>query len=268
MPKADQQDSTQTSKPTHTQVYDLRYTIKRSVQTQGPQEDVILEMQTQPESYFIARTQEYIAHAVVDKVPRGQSKLALKDLPKCFLIAISKANIFSDPRTTYHIVVYPTDSQTNREVEQNVMQWHYFELERFSKLNPHVTLDGNFSNQEKWLHFLDRCTTYEQVPHDTPTAIEKAFKMMKIKKHDGNKAKASSNEIDYKEQLCKEAALGAIRQLKSLGESQKEILSYFRLFSEDDVEFVMDHLDNYPSCTPDELAKAFRKFNGYAWTTN
>ena len=72
----------------------------------------------------------------------------------------------------------------NKEVEHNAMQWHFYELTRFSQLIPDVTLNGNFLLQLKWLHFLDKCSDYDKIPQGAPEVFVKAFKLMEVGPHE------------------------------------------------------------------------------------
>ena len=251
--------------PTHTPIYDLKYKIKREPQANSTAmlEDVIIEMQRKPESFYIVRTQNYLAHSLFDNLPHGKGAIIPQYICKCYALVIAEKNIFHDTtRQSFHTVVTQIDSQTNLAVEHNVMDGHYYELDRFSKLIPDVTLNGDFSIQLKWLHFIHKCSDYDMVPQGAPDIFVKAFKLMEIG--------SQMTTIDSKEAAIrledKVETLGAIRLLKLKGCSEKEILSAFgRMFRQAEVNYVLSFLDSNPGCSSNELAMAFKSFSGYPY---
>ena len=142
-------------------------------------EEILVEMQRQYKDYFLPRTQHYMARMLVKSWESQDTKL-----PKTYILVLSREDLFIrayklDNDNLYEKTVVPMIKELNVEVPGNVMNWKYYEIQKFTKLCDENKIVPT-SIKEQWLSFLDKCGSAKSIPNDVDEIIKEAYKIMEI----------------------------------------------------------------------------------------
>lgn len=146
---------------------------------------IAVEMQRQYKSYFLPRSQEYMAKIISGQVKAGQGNKYNTALMDTYILSIGKQNIFRGThaltnKQIFEETVVPWVLETGQEVPGNKMHWKFYELKRFAKSVKNKTINHESSIKEQWLDFLIKCGTQQEVPNDISEIIKKGYEIMKI----------------------------------------------------------------------------------------
>ncbi len=191
-------------------ILDVRCTTNRN-------EEIIVEMQRQYKDYFLPRTQYYMARALSSKMFEGDSNKFHEKLPKTYILVISREDLFArryslENDHLYEKTVVPIIKELGVEAPGNVMNWKYYEINKFARLHQagKVPLeeDGRLGVKEQWLNFLDKCGRLEVVPGDVDETIKEAYEIMMMVNWDSARKqayeKARERELDELNELKRE----------------------------------------------------------------
>jgi len=147
-------------------------------------EEILVEMQRQYKDYFLPRTQHYMARMLAYKMKSGESQEHHTKLPKTYILVLSREDLFIrayklDNDNLYEKTVVPMIKELNVEVPGNVMNWKYYEIQKFTKLCDENKIVPT-SIKEQWLSFLDKCGSAKSIPNDVDEIIKEAYKIMEI----------------------------------------------------------------------------------------
>ena len=148
-------------------------------------EEILVEMQRQYKDYFLPRTQHYMARMLAYKMKSGESNEHHTKLPKIYILVLSREDLFIrayklDNDKLYEKTVVPMIKELNIEVPGNVMNWKYYEIQKFTKLCDTKEIQPTGSIKEQWLSFLDKCGSAKSIPNDVDSIIQKAYEIMEI----------------------------------------------------------------------------------------
>ncbi len=112
----------------------------------------------------------------------------------------------------YEKTVVPIIIELGVEVPGNVMNWKYYEINKFARLYKagKVALEegDRLGIKEQWLNFLDKCGSLITVPSDIDEVIKEAYGIMMMVNWDSARKqayeKAREREIDERNELARE----------------------------------------------------------------
>jgi len=253
-------------------------------------EEIIVEMQRQYKDYFLPRTQYYMARTLSGKMFEGESNKLHERLPKTYILVISREDLFTrryslDNDNLYEKTVVPIIKELGVEVPGNVMNWKYYEINKFSRLHQSgrvpLEKDGRLSIKGQWLNFLDKCSKLEVVPGDVDEIIKEAYEIMMMVNWDAARKqayeKARERELDERDELAREKAeseaIGVTKgkaegkaeeQLKLLPgiklaiESKLEhsmLKQFFSSFEESTLYQIEAYINEHQNCKIDQIAQ-------------
>ena len=70
--------------------------------------------------------------------------------------------------------------ELNVEVPANLMNWKFYEIQKFTRLYEAGEILPTGNIKEQWLSFLDKCGSAKSIPENVNDIIKEAYKIMKI----------------------------------------------------------------------------------------
>lgn len=180
---------------------------------------IAIEMQSQKETYFLAREQFYMAKLISNQVKEGQGKIYHEAVLETYIIVIGKKNIFTGQtsikdKKLFEIDVKPMIVKTGEIYPGNKMNWRFFELPKFEKSDEYKALTKASPIKYQWLGFLIECS-HEAVKLDREEIIQKGYEIMKIATWSGDK-----QTLYWKERDNIRAAQQALEDAKEEGREE------------------------------------------------
>ena len=187
---------------------------------------IAVEMQNRYESYFLARSQAYMAKLIAGQVQVGQGKIYHKKMLDTYIVCIGNQDIFhkddklaGDGDHRYEKTVVPMIKEFGVVVPSNKMNWKFYELNRFKKYMKDHPVTVQSPLKEQWLKFFIECQDQKEIPEEVDRVIRKAYELMNMEKWT-----EAERILYWKSQANRESAEAALEEQRAEGlkEGRKE----------------------------------------------
>ena len=258
------------------ELYQPKFDVKCSVQrhnTDRPNDIVLIEMQREMRPSFLSRAQYYTARALDQSVPPGHSADLRGVMPRVLMLVFAENNVFKldNHKHLFKETVVPMIVETGSKLDPSYMCWLFYELNRFSSVKQNVTFSTAANRGEQWLHFLDKCSTYKDIPSDAPYIFREAFDLMRVGTKEGMDAAEARDNREFTEfigyskraledkTMCLQKVANMIKSKLST-DAIRETYPFFELR---EVEMLIEYIDKHPACSLEDLTDELKVINGW-----
>ncbi len=233
---------------------------------------IAVEMQQLHESYFLARSQVYMAKLIARQAKTGDYKNYHNKVQETYMLSIGKKDIFKmkgesdipcDSPRYYEKTVTPMVQELGIVVPYNKMNWKFYELEKLQQYIKDSPFTAHSEMKEQWLNFLIECQKQTKLPEDVDNLIKEAYRIMDMqqwteeqrilywKQEADWELYESQLEIEHQEGIAK----GRVKQFLGLLKFTQEIkkLAQETDFTEEQVKELLQKEDKDISLAASEM---------------
>ena len=248
----------------------LRCSLQRRGKIDCPDDRVIIEIQPKYDKYFCGKMQ-CNAHRTLEEAVSKRTWDEMK-MPRFFMLIIATHTSFNfddKHKRFYAKCILPINTELHVQLEPEYMPLLFYDLKKFSEKNVDFFTAAN--QAEKWLHFLDKCSSYYEIPWNAPEIIKRAFKLTR---KGTQEAKAAERELETiemeqtearnEERLkCKEMCFDQLVEMIKSNNSIDTVRVRYPFYGVHEIEIIIKYMKTHPEYSMDDLIAALRIFNGY-----